>query len=1376
MRAQTKGSKISGGYDWDISGAYLDGVEINSEYKLLAANSPDTLYDSPDDPEERLKNMLDFYRFCTYMYYVLGEEAAASETNEKKKERKRKQAIRKFDSDRKKFFNQMFKKSRTDSWNKWEYEDAFNKEPWKKWKPYYDNFKIMYSAHTNDQETNVYSHAEAALQDEKDAIDSIQTTKSVEYETDALEFSKADYKEESAFYFLGLRQDISKQEQFVLEEKMLHEFWLYVELQRKELREKAPDKIGEFDEKVQKFLDQMYGDLLNTNNWGQQKYYRLRDKYFGEYDGGYESFLTIKRDEKKSELTQKINESIQDVEQYISEIELFFTLTNQMRVSVEETNKLIDSTDHLREKIQSTSEEILKEYGPEHAEEYNRNFSDVDKVLLHLRDKMTSIAASLNQEDEVKEDWKELAEDMKKDIEFLKADIDAAKTIVSVYALEEPVNLYKEEVEQFDREYIQKLNDNLDKINQDIEVVQENTKAEEENVSQYSTNIGTIKTEEIVRRKQEIEAFREQEQGLKKQAFIRPKPKSPDEVAIPFFKSENVNSAVVGNVIAFLSGEIDQEQFTMNFDKHIENQLNSVYEILLHLESNDIDAISEKFRNKDTKDIYEKTPPKYYDNMIKARKYILDYGKEKGVYNKYTKQNSEFLVERQEAIKEKRRREEEREAERTFNELKSQFEEAPSDHKVIVDLIIKNAEYEGGIIDFLDSVDKTDRNDLVDEFLDGQGGEELENLDRKLIEYLLKALEEQEGNSESENVQKLNEILEWKKEQIEPDLSSMEWTETIEPLLNPREHWLTQSTGSRKNKLRCTEAWGAAGAGCKAVSEEMFYMLWYSEVMQSKRRYYWKSGSDNKRKPFDEEWVDPINKKDKRLFGERVINRIARDIESVNSKKSLTKPELSEDVEKLLKERYERNYGDNWEKKWGRKNSWDLDEMVEILLEEAWEDIKQLQSEAETKIKNASTDVEKEKIKSALEESIELRRKELDKHIGEVTGSKETKISEGAELWQNLQYNELIKRDAAENPVKKIQGDPKTYEFKVIGTGGGNFFQILREDKSKYKDIKPRETYKNQKDRSDLEMEQISRDNKKGNLDKVQKFEYQSSTFVHHPQAAAGLNYLYNYLRQGVPVLIGVDHTFNKYLHHDGNKTSAFTVGYNDLTTDHFMIATGAGTNAEGKRYISYFDPATQHMRNATSGERILVEEEPNIFKGVHPYRSEAEYTLTMVVPFLKDMKGDLKDFRNSNAEFRSDQEEMLKNKTGNYSSYDGHIDALEEREQELHDELMKDYQLCITKDETDMYYRKATSKKAADFVSTDVYYKDGKFYKVDANYLKPEEISSDEEIQKLIGRELRVKKLTNPEKLTDVTGELYKENNYQYEKQGEYYYLRKKL
>ena len=67
---------------------------------------------------------------------------------------------------------------------------------------------------------------------------------------------------------------------------------------------------------------------------------------------------------------------------------------------------------------------------------------------------------------------------------------------------------------------------------------------------------------------------------------------------------------------------------------------------------------------------------------------------------------------------------------------------------------------------------------------------------------------------------------------------------------------------------------------------------------------------------------------------------------------------------------------------------------------------------------------------------------------------------------------------------------------------------------------------------------------------------------------SVGIKYLNLSLDKGLPVVVGVNHTFEKY-----KKVNA---GINELTTDHFVIIVGRGCD-NGNIYYNFWDVGTRH-------------------------------------------------------------------------------------------------------------------------------------------------------------------------------------------------------
>lgn len=170
-----------------------------------------------------------------------------------------------------------------------------------------------------------------------------------------------------------------------------------------------------------------------------------------------------------------------------------------------------------------------------------------------------------------------------------------------------------------------------------------------------------------------------------------------------------------------------------------------------------------------------------------------------------------------------------------------------------------------------------------------------------------------------------------------------------------------------------------------------------------------------------------------------------------------------------------------------------------------------------------------------------------------------------------------------------INSSAGKYDYIVGATGLHEYLSVQKEDKSKVKDIVPKKHMK--------------------------------SVLSEANTANLAIDYLSGYIAQGIPVVVGVDHTYNRSLSKSEGKTSSKnTHGYNEGTTDHFVTIVGQG-KIDGKRYFQFYDPGTQYLQKGTNEENRLVERSPNVFTASQPWDASKTYTLTMVVLFQRDVK-----------------------------------------------------------------------------------------------------------------------------------------------------------
>jgi hypothetical protein len=96
-----------------------------------------------------------------------------------------------------------------------------------------------------------------------------------------------------------------------------------------------------------------------------------------------------------------------------------------------------------------------------------------------------------------------------------------------------------------------------------------------------------------------------------------------------------------------------------------------------------------------------------------------------------------------------------------------------------------------------------------------------------------------------------------------------------------------------------------------------------------------------------------------------------------------------------------------------------------------------------------------------------------------------------------------------------------------------------------------------------------------------------------------GISTIDNYLTNGRPITVGVHHTFN--------------AGYNEGTTDHYIVLVGRGIT-NGQVYYRFYDVATRHRNLGTSPlNRLYLN--GNSATGNTQYSNRRTYTLSQVRP-----------------------------------------------------------------------------------------------------------------------------------------------------------------
>ncbi|MBI9056093.1 MAG: hypothetical protein JEY96_19890 [Bacteroidales bacterium] len=221
---------------------------------------------------------------------------------------------------------------------------------------------------------------------------------------------------------------------------------------------------------------------------------------------------------------------------------------------------------------------------------------------------------------------------------------------------------------------------------------------------------------------------------------------------------------------------------------------------------------------------------------------------------------------------------------------------------------------------------------------------------------------------------------------------------------------------------------------------------------------------------------------------------------------------------------------------------------------------------------------------------------------------------------EKMVYRHLYDDLKSDFKIAEVIND-KTGKYKYIvgNTSFGEYLSVLKEDKSQFKKIEAKHMT-------------------------TEKYEEISTTQV-------AINYLDSYLDQNIPVVVGVDHTFNAEL--STGKSNPNDVGYNEGTTDHFITIIAKGKTDKGKKYYQFFDPGTAHRTNATKEGNKLIEEKPGLYKATQPYKTATAtkyktYILTMVLLFKKDKKTYKNEIEDNNTRLKNLKKDY-KTKSGDF-------------------------------------------------------------------------------------------------------------------------------
>lgn len=110
---------------------------------------------------------------------------------------------------------------------------------------------------------------------------------------------------------------------------------------------------------------------------------------------------------------------------------------------------------------------------------------------------------------------------------------------------------------------------------------------------------------------------------------------------------------------------------------------------------------------------------------------------------------------------------------------------------------------------------------------------------------------------------------------------------------------------------------------------------------------------------------------------------------------------------------------------------------------------------------------------------------------------------------------------------------------------------------------------------------------------------YTSSSGINQNATKDGVSYIISALQRGIPVIVGVDY-----------KPGAPS-GNTDLTTDHFIVIVGAGSDNQGN-YFTFFDNGTNNVaKGANPLNKLYYNDSTGLIKG----QSSCTYSNGVLIP-----------------------------------------------------------------------------------------------------------------------------------------------------------------
>ncbi|NOQ70874.1 MAG: hypothetical protein GQ574_02665 [Crocinitomix sp.] len=599
-----------------------DFFEDNDDFDFLFKKNATEYANSELSEEENNRKL--FGEFSMQMFYVLPnrEEPKGPLSFLKRK------LIVQFDAKRKRFLNKMIKSAR--SWSTQEMESMIAANGWSEDYGLFLNSKL---AHEQDNKENDFSRSLHEFKEEKEPNNE-----------EAIQYSKEQFNKDKDWYHLGLRNQMKKKEQFLLEQKLYDEFSLYLSFKRQlHTRKNNTKELADLNEKALQFVDVMYGDGLNENYWGQARYFNLLNKHFPDY----KTYLTGQRDIIKSGLTSILSHLLNEVGTLVGSIKEFLknSVASEQRLS--DLLIKIPRNEEIIQNQKCKALEVLSEFAPERKNEFEKIFDDMLTGLNLIVKNIQSKGLTLQHEVIYKKRAIVFLDQMSAHINANAQKLNTRFKVTNVFQLFQPIaELYST--------FIKKSNEfhkNLD-FNSQIETFKITTNLDLAKLNGQALgndqSVATIKEDEIKRRVDEIKTVRDKlklllVEGTEKNTYQLDydglptndkdywsqlvkqsdavKSKESINVEIRTNGKVKIKERTVDLIVDFLFGNSELKNFDEKLVKLYKADISSIHAIITIIDAGGLEALSNRFR--DYKEIYLNETPGYYKEVIKTKAYLI---------------------------------------------------------------------------------------------------------------------------------------------------------------------------------------------------------------------------------------------------------------------------------------------------------------------------------------------------------------------------------------------------------------------------------------------------------------------------------------------------------------------------------------------------------------------------------------------------------------------------------------------------------------------------------------------------------------------------------------------------------------------------------